>query len=308
MWDKDTYQLKKLEENDFPFVKELLWKVFRKKISVTKLKHKYDATYPGLEQVSTIAYHGKTPIAFYGAILQQFKKNNETIILAQACDSSTLEKYQGKGLHFELAKLSYELMSKQNVSCVYAFMNENSYRSTKKLGWKEHNHMLRFHFETPTFPAAKALNKLNYNDLYGLFFKKEASNQALKALNPKHNDTFQQVFTKTFVSYKNSFKNHYYIEEENCVFWVKIEGVMHVGLSYAPSNVALQKALIKIKRKAVFLGISEILFQVDSKASLARQLATITAPKKSWYVGYLPFKRPMDLKDFIFTYSDLDTF
>ena len=41
---------------------------------------------------------------------------------------------------------------------------------------------------------------------------------------------------------------------------------------------------------------------------MSKQLKTIIEPKTSWLVGYLDFDSEINLKDFIFTYSDLDTF
>jgi hypothetical protein len=41
---------------------------------------------------------------------------------------------------------------------------------------------------------------------------------------------------------------------------------------------------------------------------MAKQLQTIVKPKESWLAGYLDFDPEIDLKDFIFTYTDLDTF
>ena len=289
-------------------VKELLWNVFRKKISVAELRHKYDASYLGLEYVSTIAFKEEIPIAFYGAILQKFQKNNQKIIVAQACDSATLATHQGKGLHFELAKLSYEIMQTQNVSCVYAFLNENSFHSTKKLGWHSYFNMQRFHFKTNAIPIAKVLNKLDWNTFYDIFFKKKVSLKEIKKLACEHKENFSQVINSELINHKSKFKSHYYIEVKNCVFWMKIERIMHVGLCHATSKTDLEKAIKKLKRKAFFLGIPEILFQVTPIANISKQLTTLVAPKESWHVGYLPFDNNIKLKDFIFTYSDSDTF
>lgn len=305
---QNTYRLKKLEESDFPAVQELLWKVFQKKSSVLALKHKYDASHLALEYVSTIAYKDEIPVAFYGAILQKFRKHEQEIIVAQACDSSTLKAHQGKGLHFELAKLSYEIMQNQNVSCVYAFLNENSFHSTKKLGWHSYFNMQRFHVKVNTFPLAKALNKFSLNGFYDYFFNKKSTEKLLVALTNQHEEKYTQVIDQEFITHKNKLKNHYTVKLEDCIFWIKIERILQVGLCYADSEVSLQKAIEKLKRKAFYLGIPEILFQVDPKSKLSKQLTTIVLPKESWHVGYLPFDSKIDLKDFIFTYAAVDTF
>lgn len=305
---KDTYQLKRLEKSDFPAVKELFWKVFKKKVSLQYLENKYDTSYLGIQYICSIAYHEDIPVAFYGALPQKFANNDREVYVVHACDSYTMPAHQRKGLHFQLAKLAYEIMEENDMKFVHAFHSENTYFSTKKLGWKEHIPLQRFHVKVNTFPIAKAINKFRWNGFYSLFYNKKVSQDAIQKLTTEHKDKFRQVFTPEFIEYKNSFKNHYCIEVEGCVFWVKIQAIMHIGLSYAPSDLALQKAIKKLKRKAFFLGITEFLFQVDPTSVIASQLQTIVAPKESWLVGYLDFDPAIDLKDFIFTYSDLDTF
>ncbi|WP_299887512.1 GNAT family N-acetyltransferase [uncultured Lacinutrix sp.] len=305
---KEIYRLKQLDKNDFPAVKELFWKVFKKKVSLKYLENKYDTSYLGIKYICSIAYVDKVPVAFYGAIPQKFANNDTYLYVAHACDSYTLAEHQRKGLHYQLAKLAYEIMIENDIKYVYAFHSENTYRSTKKLGWKEHEHLQRFHIKINTIPIAKVLNKLGYNSIYDIFFNKKITQTNLEKLNSEHKEKYRQVLTKEFINYKNSFKSHYCIEIENCVFWVKIQAIMHIGLFYAPSDIELKNAIQKLKRKASFLGITEFLFQVDASSVMAKQLQTITKPKESWLAGYLDFDPKINLKDFIFTYSDLDTY
>ena len=305
---KDIYKLKRLEKSDFPAVKALFWKVFKKKVSLQYLENKYNTSYIDIKYVCSIAYHGNIPVAFYGAIPQKFSNSEREIYIVHACDSYTMPAHQKKGLHYQLAKLAYEIMTKNNIKFVHAFHSENTYFSTKKLGWKEHIPLQRFHIKINTIPIAKVLNKMNFNGFYSLFFNKKVSQNAIEKLTINNKNKFKQVFNNEFIAYKNSFKNHFCIEIENCVFWVKIEAILHVGISYAPSEIALQKAIKVLKLKAFFLGITEFLFQVDPASVIASQLQTFVVPKQSWLVGYLDFDTEIDLKDFIFTYSDLDTF
>lgn len=305
---KEIYHLKRVDNSDFPAIKELFWKVFKKKVTLNYLQNKYNTSYLGVNYICSIAYCDKIPVAFYGAIPQKFKNNNREIYVAHACDSYTLPNHQRKGLHNALAKFAYKIMKKNDMKYVYAFHSENTYRSTKKLGWKEHERLQRFHIKVNTLPIGKVLNKFRRNHLYDAFFKQKVSQEAMEKLNSEHPEKYQIQFTKDFVDYKNSFKSHHCVELEGCVFWLKIQAIIHVGKFYAPSAEALQKAMKKLKRKAFFLGITEFLFQVDADSTMAKQLQTITQPKESWLVGYLDFDPAINLKDFIFTYSDLDTF
>lgn len=305
---KDIYRLKRVDNSDFPAIKELFWKVFKKKVSLKYLQNKYNTSYIGISYICSIAYCDHIPVAFYGAIPQKFKNESQEIYVAHACDSYTLPNHQRKGLHYELAKLAYEIMKENDMKYVYAFHSENTYYSTKKLGWKEHKHLQRFHIKVPTLPIGKVLNKLRWTNTYDLFFKQKVSQEAFDKLTSEHPEKFRLKFNQDFIDYKNSFKSHYCVELEGCVFWLKIQAIIHVGKFYAPSAEALQKALKKLKRKAFYLGITEFLFQVDEHSTMAEQLQTITQPKESWLVGYLDFDPTIDLQEFIFTYSDLDTF
>lgn len=305
---KNKYLLKRVENSDFPAIKELFWKVFKKKVSLDYLQNKYNTTYLGINYICSIAYYNELPVAFYGAIPQKFNCKNTDVFVAHACDSYTLATHQKKGLHYELAKLAYSIMKENDMKYVYAFHSKNTYYSTKKLGWKEHETLERFHIKIKTFPLGKVLNKLNCSKFYNPFFNNKTSKNAIKKLNTEHKEKFRLKFNTDFVSYKNSFKEHYCIELEGCVFWIKIQAIIHVGQFYAPSEVALQKAIKKLKKRAFLLGITELLFQLDTNSTMSKQLKTIIEPKTSWLVGYLDFDSEINLKDFIFTYSDLDTF
>ncbi|MBC8757589.1 GNAT family N-acetyltransferase [Kordia sp. YSTF-M3] len=305
---KEIYRLKRVDNNDFPAIKELFWKVFKKKVTLNYLQNKYNTSYVGVNYICSIAYCDEIPVAFYGAVPQKFKNTDREIYVAHACDSYTLPNHQRKGLHNALATFAYEIMKENDMKYVYAFHSENTHRSTKKLGWKEHERLQRFHIKVNTLPIGKVLNKLRRNHFYDVFFKQKVSLEAIEKLNAEHKEKYQIQFTNDFIDYKNSFKSHHCVELEGCVFWLKIQAIAHVGKFYAPSAEALQKAIKKLKRKAFFLGITEFLFQVDADSTMAKQLQTITQPKESWLVGYLDFDPEIDLKDFIFTYSDLDTF
>lgn len=305
---KEIYRLKRVDNNDFPAIKELFWKVFKKKVTLHYLQNKYNTSYVGVNYICSIAYCDEIPVAFYGAIPQKFKTNNREMYVAHACDSYTLPNHQRQGLHNALATFAYAIMKENNMKYVYAFHSENTYRSTKKLGWKEHERLQRFHVKVNTLPIGKMINKFRWNHIYDVFFKQKVSKEAMEKLNFDHKEKYQIPFTNDFIEYKNSFKSHQCVELEGCVFWFKFQAIIHVGKFYAPSAEALQKAIKKLKRKAFFLGITEFLFQVDANSIMAKQLQTITQPQESWLVGYLDFDPEIDLKDFIFTYSDLDTF
>jgi hypothetical protein len=305
---KEKYLIKQMEEKDLPAVKELFLKVFQKKVSINYLKNKYNTSYIGIRYICSIAYHKEKPIAFYGAIPQKFSKKKQEILVAHACDSYTLKNYQGQGLHYELAKFSYQIMKEKDIKFVYAFHSENTYQSTKKLEWEEYTYINRFHLKIKTLPISKILNKLGLNNAYKIFYESKTSRENLLKIKNQNIDNFKQVFNTQFISYKNNFNNHYFIKIEGCIFWVKIDAIMLVGLFYAPDEILLKSAIQKLKIKAFFLGIPEIIFQIQPYSSADLQLQKVVVPKKSWLIGYLKFDSNIKIDDFTFTYSDLDTY
>lgn len=304
---KEKYHLKYLENSDFSALQFLFKKVFQKKVSVDFLINKYNSTYLKLPHIATIAYCENIPVAFYGAIPQKFTNTNESVFIAHACDSITLKEHQRKGLHFELAKLSYKRMQELEIQFVYAFHSENTFLSTQKLGWKNRNHLARFHFKIKTIPLAKVLNKLKLNFIYKLFLNSSLTNKKLQKFNKKPT-TYLQNKSADFFEYKNSFSNHYFIEICNCLFWIKIEGIMKVGLVTISNQNDFNKAIKKLKSKCFFSGINEILFQVDANSEEYFALKKLEKPQQSWPLGYLLFNKECEIKNFRFSYSDLDTF
>lgn len=305
---KERYNIKRVDGSDFIAIKELFWKVFKKRVSVDYLTNKYNTSFLGIDFICSIAYCDNIPVAFYGALPQLFENGKDKIYVAHACDSYTLPEHQRQGLHYQLAIFAYDIMKSYDIKFVYAFHSENTYQSTKKLHWKEHKNLKRFHINTYTLPLGKVLNKITISKIYSLFFRKRVTASQIKKLKKDNQDKFQLELSKNFIDYKNTFNDHYSFEADGCVFWFKIQAIIHIGKFYAPSEQAFKKAIKKLKRKARFLGITELLFQVDTNSKMITYLNTISQPQQSWLVGYLDFDPSVNLSDFSFSYLDLDTF
>lgn len=309
MFDMDDLQFtyKRLDDHLFEDVQFLFLTVFNKKKSITYLKNKYNTSYLGSKFICYLAYHNNQPVAFYGAIPQQFTSNSKSILVAHACDSFTLKNFQGKGLHYNLAIKSYELMKAEGIKLVYAYHSENTYFSTKKLGWLEHKNMKRFHFYIHTIPLAKIIQKLNLERIYTKF----CAVYLKKYLNSKETDSssnkFKQEYNKDFIKYKDGFNSHYFIQLNSCSFWIKVDAVLHVGFFTCDSDENFKKAISKLKKIAFFLGVNEILFQVLEDSKEFQFLSKLEKGKLSWLIGYLPFDT-INLNDIEFNYADLDTF
>jgi GNAT superfamily N-acetyltransferase len=298
----------RLEDHHMMDVQYLFWAVFRKKVTLDYLRMKYATAYAGAKYICSIAYDGNLPIAFYGALPQRFVSKDTPILAAHACDSFTLKNYQGKGIHYNLALHAYEIMKASNVKFVYAFHSDNTYHSTKKLGWLTHHPMQRFHIKTTTFPLAKLYKKIG---LAGFHQKKIAA--LLKPYESKKNIAFHshfafhQAFNNDFLTYKNGFFPHFWIELYDCQFLVKVDALLQIGFFNYSSFENLLLAIKQLKKLCVKMGVTELLFQVTADSGMSSALQKITAPQPSWLIGYLPFEE-INLSEFEFTFADLDTF
>lgn len=300
---------KRLDDSSLADVQYLFLTVFNKKKSINYLKNKYNTSYLGIKYICYIAYHDSKPVAFYGAIPQKFSSNSSSILVAHACDSFTLNEYQKKGLHYNLALKSYEVMKTEGIQFVYAYHSENTYFSTKKLGWLEYKKMQRFHFKTTTLPLAKLTKKLSLEKTYSIFCN--AILEKYSILNVEEVDfsskKMMQYNQEDFINYKNGFNTHLLIAFYDCTFWIKIDAILHVGFFTSSNEENFKKALLKLKKTASLIGISEILFQVLIDSKEYQLLSKIETPKESWLLGYLPFET-VNLDDLEFNYADLDTF
>jgi|GEM_PF-2033760 len=306
----NKYQLYRLEKKHLHDVRYVILKAFGKKINIDYLSHKYDSSYLGIETVATIAYEGQKPVAFYGAIPQLFKLGNEKLLLAHACDSYTLPQYQKQGLHFNLASKSYELMQAEDIKMVYAYHSENTYYSTKKLNWKEHVHMNRFHILNGTLPVSKVCNRLNLNSLLMRRFKSVFRPYITSpTVNPVALESrMHQDYSSSFFNYKDGLNKHFTILINDCLFYLKVRAIIEVGFLGYNNVENLPGAIDKLKRLAAKCGINEILFQVDPTTKQFDGLTSISEGKPSWLIGYLPFDDSLDISKFGFNYADLDTF
>ena len=303
------FTYKRLDDSCLADVQYLFLTVFNKKKTIPYIKNKYDTSYLGVKYICYIAYHDDKPVAFYGAIPQKFSSKSTSILVAHACDSFTLNNYQKKGLHYNLALKTYELMKSEGIKFVYAFHSENTYFSTKKLGWLEYKKMQRFQFTIATFPIAKLIKKLHLDKIYLHF----CTSFLKKHSNTNHDNIvfssqkFKQYNQSDFINYKNGFNKHFMITLYGCCLWIKIDAILHVGFFTSTTDENFKKAITKLKKIAFFLGINEILFQVLIDSKEYQLLSQIETPKDSWLIGYLPFET-INLDDLEFNYADLDTF
>ncbi len=309
---KDDIKIVQLSKDRLKDVKWLIRKVFRVDISLEKLQHKYHtAVYMPHEYVCTLAYDRDKLIGFYGVIPVVFERNGEQIFMGHTCDSFTLQSYQGQGIHYQLAKASYELLEKAGFKGVYAYHSDNTFHSCKKLGWQEWARYQRAHIKLKTsFPWFKLYSK------YALFgsLKKRNIDKSLKDV--KSVSTFQNPskelnlwglnYSKEYIDYKNKYACHL-IEIGGCQLWVKLDSIVIVAGVSGLNQSNIDEVLLGLRRLAKRLKTNEISFQIYPSHPAYQLLNEKLEFLESFRVGYLFFADDVPNRDFHHNYIDMDS-
>lgn len=311
----EDYTFQQLETARLKDVQFLFRAVFRKKVSLEYLAAKYDTSWCGVKHLCFLAYHAGKPVAFYGALPQEFRYEDQTFLAAHTCDSITLPAHQRKGLHKELALRTYALMKEYGIRFVYAFHSEATYYSCKKLGWKEGVRMRGFWVEAGGIPWGKAAKKLPliqnwYNRKVGQYFSRHAAPQQQGPWISEHElekKVLRVNYTPEFFRYKH-FTHNAAFQFNSVRCWAKADAVLHVGhLSFSGSD-QMEQALSELQTMARKLGLTRILFQTAPGSPLNKWLEQHYQGFDSWLVGYLDFDENIPFKDWEMRYGDLDTF
>jgi len=300
MSEKFTYSIYKKE--NAVHVRELFLRVFRKKVSTEYIQKKYDTFYSACNPVAGIAFLKNEPVAFYGAVPVEIKHGNNLFTAAHACDSMTLNKYRGIGLHYTLALLSYEEMKRQGIKFVFAMHSDNTLKATEKLNWSTGKPLSRFHLPTNLSPAAKLLSVFKKNKLISV------KDDRASFYNPlEENDAMHIHYSEKYLSYK-SFAENKIIELAGCKLWVKMNKALWIGAVNGINDTNAAETMETLKLFAQKNKIEEIIFQTTHGTAFHELLSRHLTPVDSFPLGYLPFDKTIDPEKIKLNFADLDSF
>jgi hypothetical protein len=315
MSEKPTtkYRFERISEDRIRDIVPVFNALFRKKFTEKYLRKKYNTAYCGLSHVCYMAYdeEGKA-VAFYGSLPYRFLYKDREIHIVEACDSLTLPEHQKKGLHFQLANLSYEFMRQHQVLFVFALHSATTFQHTKRLQWESLEHLHRYHIRPLTLPLNKLLFRMpslhrNYTRWVKKSWKKYISEEGWFE-NPLHTEGFLSVrYSPEFFQYKQA-GGSFLLEICGKKIWVKIEGALLVGAVEYCDLTTFKAMLLQLKHLCRRVGISEILFQISPGTHLDEMLSTFYPALQSWLVGYLNFSSDIPFDALKFNYGDLDSF
>lgn len=302
MTEKFTYSIYKTE--NAIHVRELFLRVFRKKVSVDYIKNKYNTFYAKCGPLASIAFLKDEPVAFYGAIPVEIKKGADSFLAAHACDSMTLKKYRGKGLHYQLALLSYDEMKRQNIKFVFAMHSDNTLKATGKLNWQTGKPLSRFHVKVNLPKAIKFLSVLkNKTKITGV----EEINRKY-FFNPLGNmDRMHINYSDSYLNYK-CFSDNKIIELAGCQFWLKMNNSIWIGAVNGLNENNMDEVLKELQLFSIKNKTDELIFQTSKDNHMHQLLSKKFNPVDSFPVGYLSFDKSIDPEELLLNFADLDSF
>lgn len=306
------FRIERLTDERLSDVQRLMREVLRTKLSLEQVRIKYATQHTGHQYLSSIAYDGDRPIAFYGTIPQVFTDGQGgTFVGCHVSDSMTLPDYQGKGLHQQLALTAYAWMREEGVKVVYGFHSENTFHSCKKLDWEVWGRLHGFLIDAGGMPFAKVLRRLS--PLRAWHFRRvKAVLDRYAFPNSKFENSNQALgpaveYSPAFFDSK-AFRRNFWVEIDGVRFWLSVEAVIRVGDVHFADNAQFWRAMDALKAVCRRLGYQQILFQTDPGSRLHAALSERESGFESWRVGYLELLPGIDFRQYKPNYGDQDSF
>jgi GNAT superfamily N-acetyltransferase len=306
------YRIERLNDARLADVQRLLREVMGKSMSLDQVRIKYDTAYTGHQHLSSIAYDGEQPIAFYGAIPQVFKTTDGTwFVGCHLADCMTLEKYQRQGLHQRLGRQVYEWMQAEGVQVIYGFHSENTRRSSQKLGWTEGKRLRGYAIEAARLPFAQASGKVPGLRSWQLSrLKKSMAAFAIPSAgfpNSQAEEGTTVKYSPAFFDAK-AFHPNFWIQLKGVRFWLGVEAIVRVGDVHFKDANQFWEGLEELRRMCKALGYRQILFQTYPDSRLDQALGMRLKGFESWMLGWLPMDPGFDFSAYRPNYGDQDSF
>lgn len=307
------FTYKRLEENNLVDLQTVFKNVFKKSLTITYIKEKYDNTLYDGKYLGYLAYNeNQEPIGFHGATFYQVEYQGQTITVAQGGDSMTDPRYQGRGLFTKLGEITQELAEKEGLAFIYGFPNQNSYPGyVKKLNWQFTEHMICFQIPVSSIPFEGLCRKLGLNTFYQKWVKHTLKNLlsadrllASTVINEEYGGVKRD---ERFYTYKR-YSSNYILSIDGCKVWVKINGAILVGDIEDKSVETKDQVLETLKKLAKKLGVQKIIFQASPNTHIDQYLSKLYKGESTFPVGFYDIQSPIPFQKLKFTYGDLDTF
>jgi hypothetical protein len=309
---ENEYKFLRLDDAKLKDVKYLFEKVFGKKVSIEYLKKKYDTSYTGQKYLCYLAYDkNNNPVSFHGCIPFKVKYKGSEYLAVQACDFLTIKEHQGKGLMTKLGEITNTLCASGGAKFIYGLQSENTYHTTKKLGWKNDEIMKCYELKVLTLPLSSIAVKFPvFEKLYRIYPKIVLS--FLKSSDTLANSNDDNLYPacihgKAFFGYK-SYSLNRIINVKGYKIWIKTAPGLWIGDMENIPEADLMITMKRLKLIAFLLGCSKIVFQLNADSYLDRLFSKYYESFDSYRIGYLKYDNGFPAEKFKPTFGDLDSF
>lgn len=259
-----------------------------------------------------LAYDGKKPIAFFGAVKLDFVYSNEIIKIAQSVNSMVLPKYRKFNLFYHLSELTSHLAKKENIKFIFGLPNSPELFHCL-LDWTYLGPMKKYSFKIKTIPLAKIFWKLNFlRRIYLLYFNVitnhlKTQNTDNIRIKSQRDNNFYIPRSRNYLTYKKNLGAEIFTIYNTQIivsldYRIKLGDMEDISLD----NFVL--VLKKLKRICFWLGINEICYSVDSNSEWNQILKDKYFAKDDLQLMYYPFDKNYELDFSHITSADYDTF
>lgn len=306
-----NYDVQRLSEKNIEDM-IFLYKVANQQV-ITKdfLLKKYNTKKWGVEFVGYIAYNEKNlPIAFYGVIPAIIQLDGETILAAQSADTMTHPQYQRQGLFYQLAMKTFELARKEGIRFVFGFASTNSLPGTIKLGFQiMPSNMQLFKIKTGIPSIVTRVRRFGWiKRMHDFYVQRALSRNPVLLINLFQPDTGYGIkHDQSFIDYK-TYNKKYCITLGDSRMWLKVDGELKVGFIKI-GNENPSAFIKKLKRLAIILGCSQVVFITNKNSSIFKFLSTLFKPREVLPICFQNLtKEPYPFEKIEFEYCDADFF
>lgn len=308
------YRFERVDESRYVDLMYIMKASFGVDHGLEYYRHKFDTGYLGVKHLGYLAYDtNNQPAAFYGVFPYQMEYKGKKYLAAQSGDTMTHPAHGGKGLFTTLAKMTYNLASKEGVQFIFGFPNKNSYPGfVRKLNWTHNENMINYEAQVFTLPCAAIAKKIAllqplYRLYTGLVFslhKSRLKTIASSAINFEYGSVAR---TEEYMRYKAFNHNHIVSIADNNT-WLKVDGALLVGDIIVPDKNQTDKLISGLKKLAFWLGCNKILFAVGKDTAWDILLKGKLKSSEGIYIGYVDLQSGLPLDKFKFVMADMDTF
>jgi GNAT superfamily N-acetyltransferase len=302
-------------EDHLKSIQKLYFDCFKTKITENYLIKKYDTNKFGESYVGYLAFYNNEIAGYYGVFPLKILINGKIHLVAQSGDTMTHPNYQKKGLFTALALKTYELAKSKNLSFIFGFPNENSYKGFKdKLNWKFVGNLKKIEIINSTLPFSEIANKNKIlRNLHNIYCKIKLAKFIIE-VNEKSISNFQlslnSILRDTdFFNYKLRNPNVYFINFNNFNIMISLKGHLYIGDVGKFEIANINKFLETVRILGKMLLCRRTVFTMSENHWIYKSLHNLANSKDSLPIGFLNLKIELfNFDTFCFSQLDFDTF